>query len=306
MIQPNKPKPNLTAKLSATTGVKPKPAMLKFGQTAWNIKDGTLYGKKLDDDDKEKIVAIAGKGFLEEFFDNIMFSANETHVIWKYIDEENHAWRELIDLQVFMVPEFSWFYILDQPTELNHGESIPSDVTFVWETNNCHNIIEDSIKISFDQTTILEGLPNENPNEYKADIGVEVVKSYGEHITFIISAHTISHGLITKEFTISWSLQNVYHGASITSNPLQDVTLLGASVGKISEFNVSFSALYYVIFACPENMHDNDHLSVRSKGCLKTNLVKLTSKTIHGQTYNVYISAPTLNAMDDATIKLLY
>ncbi len=91
-----------SAKISSTPKVRPKPAMLKFGETGWNIKDGTLYGKKLDDDDKEQIVAIAGKGFLEEFFEKIVFATNETHIIWKYIEEDEDSWRELVEIDLFL------------------------------------------------------------------------------------------------------------------------------------------------------------------------------------------------------------
>ncbi len=52
----------INIKLSRTQEVIPHTSMLKFDELAWNIVDGILYGKGLDEENKEIIIEIGGKG----------------------------------------------------------------------------------------------------------------------------------------------------------------------------------------------------------------------------------------------------
>ncbi len=96
-----KQSPNM--KLSRTPGGKPKTALLSFGDLSWNIADGILYGKALDENGDEIIVAIGGK-FFEDLKDHgepadgreVVLGRNETHIQWRYDDQEQY--KDLVPL----------------------------------------------------------------------------------------------------------------------------------------------------------------------------------------------------------------
>jgi len=90
-------------KLSRIPGKKPQKALLPFGQLAWNIADGTLYGKALNENGEEIIVAIGGKIFEEinekgppEDGKEVVLGKSETHIHWKYQGDEEYS--ELVSL----------------------------------------------------------------------------------------------------------------------------------------------------------------------------------------------------------------
>ncbi len=98
-----KQSPNM--KLSRTPGGKPKTALLSFGDLSWNIADGLLYAKGLNEFGDEEVFLIGGK-----FFDNfkqgdagrkIELGVSETAIKWRYVaigDEPDFEWTDLIKL----------------------------------------------------------------------------------------------------------------------------------------------------------------------------------------------------------------
>ncbi len=92
-------------KLSRQKGVRPKKSLLNFDSLAWNIADGILYGKGLDDEGSPLIIPIGGKGFWEMlkagYPREIELSASETHIVWrlKTQEETELPWINLVALE---------------------------------------------------------------------------------------------------------------------------------------------------------------------------------------------------------------
>lgn len=90
-------------KLSRKKGNWPRTSLLSFAQLSWNIADGILYAKALDDSGNEIIVPIAGKNY-QELSDQeepkdgreVEIRATETHLQYRYLPDAN--WINILDL----------------------------------------------------------------------------------------------------------------------------------------------------------------------------------------------------------------
>ncbi len=111
----------VTIKLSRSKGMAPKPTMLKFDEFSWNIADGILYGKGLDDTGNEVIIKIGGGSTAQN-------EHQRRHVV---INPQDHAPAQEEDFgKVLRAHPLTGHWILDDAADkhlvyaINHSTEI--------------------------------------------------------------------------------------------------------------------------------------------------------------------------------------
>ncbi len=235
MLQ-QKHSPVLSAKLSRTPGVKPQPAMLKFGETAWNIADGTLYGKVLDEDQNEIIIPIAGNGLIEwlkeALFNEIEIAANQTHIIWKYANSDE--WNDIVALEDISGVDGREIILSASETHITFKYEGDSEFQNLVALSELKGQDADNIELAVSTTHIiwkLQGNASWN-NLIALD---QITGTDGEDAREILISENDTHILWKYHGDPSWNNLLEKHPTGYSSQPEQALT--GNQV--ISKINVS-------------------------------------------------------------------
>lgn len=224
MLQ-QKHKPILSAKISRTPGVKPMPAMLKFGETAWNIADGTLYGKVLDNDQNEIIIPIAGNGLIEwlkdALFNEIEIAANQTHIIWKYANSDE--WNDIVALEDIAGVDGREIILSASETHITYGYEGDSEFQNLVALSELKGQDADNIELAVSATHIIWKLQGDTSwnNLIALD---QITGADGEDAREILISENDTHILWKYQGDPAWNNLLQKHPTGFSSQPIQALT----------------------------------------------------------------------------------
>lgn len=170
-------------------------------------------------------------------------------------------------LYPYMKPQFTSFYIQDQQTTLEIGDSVHGgNRIFRWATINNNNISPNSISIRDKDNNILaENLENTGSQSIEIDT---ITNNSQSSFYWTIFGKDTKGEIFSRQFTVTW-LPRIYWGNSTkaileeSDVKMLDNSKLASSVNGNYSFMSEVSPVYYYI-VFPSNMSFNKWIDVNS------------------------------------------
>jgi len=159
-------------------------------------------------------------------------------------------------LYPYQYPQFTSFYIQNQPTTLEIGDSVTGGIrTFIWDTNHDENIQDNSIKIEDVTANVVLANALANDGTEALDIGDDKVSNQpNSTYTWRISGVNTKGDTFSRNFNVVWRAR-VYWGNSendtLTGDEVKNLNNSALKANALGNYSFSYDGTekyYYWVF----------------------------------------------------------